>query len=278
MTAPRLVFLHGFAGRPESWTQVLEHLPSSPATLTPTLVGHDSPPVSQTPAKEAIHDSPPVSQTPAGAGFKAEVDRLAAVIDGAGFSASHLVGYSLGGRLALGLLCRHPGLFSAATLIGTHPGLTTAEQRRERVSSDEAWARRLEDEGLEAFLDLWEEQPLFATQGPYERAAQRRLRRGLQAAGLARAMRALGLGRMPDYRATLEKLPHPVCWVAGERDPKFSSLARDCAGASPSARVQIVSGAGHNVVLERPAAVAGVLFPPEARYRAENNALEGSLT
>ncbi|MCB1058004.1 MAG: hypothetical protein KDD11_21090, partial [Acidobacteria bacterium] len=149
----------------------------------------------------------------------------------------HLAGYSLGGRLALGLLAAHPDRFSGATLIGTNPGLATEGDGTARRVGDETWARQLEDQGLDAFLDAWESQPLFATQSPEQRRCQRHLRARLDAPALAAALRALGLAEMPDYRSRLAALELPVTLVAGEADAKFAHLAREMAGLLPAGQV-----------------------------------------
>lgn len=286
---PSYVLLHGFAGRPESWQGVLDALPAGTRTLAPEIHGHgpaneganegaaDSQIAQGRAPNEGAADSQIAQKRDLAGGFEAEVDRLAGVISAKGFSGSHLVGYSLGGRLALGLLLRHGHLFRAASLLGTHPGLATEEERRQRRRKDEAWARRLEAEGLEAFLDAWEAQPLFSTQTGAQRADQRRMRQGLDPHGLARALRELSLGRMPGYRSRLPELTVPVCWAAGELDPKFRALAAACAAETPGSRRQILPGAGHNVVLERPAAVAELLQRPSTSRRVTSNALEGSL-
>lgn len=279
------VLLHGFAGRPESWQPVLDHLPPGTRALTPEILGHglcdeivEGAAESQAPWRGVAAESHMAPGGDLETGFEAEGDRLAEVIAGEGFADSHLVGYSLGGRLALGLLVRHGDLFTGGTLLGAHPGLASQRERRERRQGDEAWASKLEDEGLDAFLDAWEAQPLFSNQSPAQRAAQRRLRRRLDPRGLARALRELSLGRMPDYHAALPRLSLPVTWAAGELDGKFRSLAEKCAAATPAGRLQILAGAGHNVVLERPAAVAELLQRSTSLHHVSINALEGSFT
>lgn len=218
--------------------------PSVPA-LAPVALGHDG-----TPGPESIRT------------FEAEVDRLAGVIRERHASGSHLVGYSLGGRLALGLLVRHPALFRSAMLIGASPGLEEPGEREARAARDEEWARLLEQEGLPTFVAAWEALPLFRTQEalPVERRAQQdRIRRGHHPRGLARSLRVVGLGAMPDYRPRLARVAVPVRLVAGEADPKFRALADEMAGLLPRATQTVVPDAGHNVVLEKPEEIARLL-------------------
>lgn len=253
MTAPRRwVLLHGFAGTPSFWDPLLAELPPELAAraLAPALAGHGTP---TRPAPPAV---------PGKGSFDAEVDRLAATLRAAGVSETSpafLAGYSLGGRLALGLLVRHPELFAAAALVGAHPGLASAEERAARRAADERWAELLEADGLDAFLDAWQAQPIFATQSHGERAELRRLRRGLDPRALAGAMRALGLGSMPDRRPRLAAIETPVTLVAGERDAKFRVLGAEMAAKLPRAALRLVPGCGHNPLLEAPGALAALL-------------------
>ncbi len=239
-----LVCLHGFTGGPESWDAVLAGIPNVDARCPP-LVGHD----------------PAVPL--AAASFEDEVDRLAGSLPRPVGDRYHLAGYSLGGRLALGLLVRHRELFDSATLIGVHPGLASERRRRERIAADEALARKLEEEGVEAFVDHWEGLALFETQRglPREVLADQRTRRlEHRAEGLAHALRVLGLGRMPDYRGVLPQLDLPVHLMAGERDEKFCRLAEAMAEALPRGRVEVVPGVGHNLLLEAPGIVGLALL------------------
>lgn len=238
----RFVLLHGFTGSPASWDAVLGHLPTNAAVLAPALAGHGGPPA---------------------ATFDGEVDRLAALVRAAGFGGSVLAGYSLGARLALGLLVRHPGLASSAALLGVHPGLEDEGDRARRLADEERWARLLEEEGLERFVERWAAQPLFGSQGAIPGAAlesQRRIRLSHDPRRLAAALRALGRAAMPCQLDRLGEVQVPVRVVAGERDAKFAGLAREVAGRLPCAGVRIVPGAGHNVILEAPRAVAALLM------------------
>jgi 2-succinyl-6-hydroxy-2,4-cyclohexadiene-1-carboxylate synthase len=244
----RLVLLHGFTGSPASFDELAARLAARRpglAVLRPALLGHG-----------AAADG-------RASRFEQEVDRLARSVSAARMSGAHLCGYSLGARLALGLLARHAHLFGGATLIGVHPGLAEARERALRVGSDERWCERLEARGVSAFIDAWEAQPLFATQQRLtsRRAEQqRRVRAGHRAQGLARSLRVLGLGQMPDYRGVLRMLALPVQLVVGALDAKFGALARGLVARAPHVRLEVVPGVGHNVLLEAPAHLEGVLL------------------
>jgi 2-succinyl-6-hydroxy-2,4-cyclohexadiene-1-carboxylate synthase len=231
-----LVLLHGFTGAPSSWDAVLAHLPERRA-LRPALLGHGAP--------------PPEART-----FAEEVARLAALLPA---EPVHLAGYSLGARVALSLALAHPERVFRLTVIGVHPGLPTNQEKEARRESDAAWRRMLLEDGLAAFVDAWEAQPLFATQrrlAPAVVAAHRSARLRHDPAGLARSLDVLGLGAMPHCRPELPRLTMPVTLMAGALDEKFAGLARELAGALPEATLRVVPDAGHDLLLERPDLVA----------------------
>jgi 2-succinyl-6-hydroxy-2,4-cyclohexadiene-1-carboxylate synthase len=236
------VLLHGFTGDGDSWSEVLERL-GRPSAFCPLLCGHGA------------------SGPPWAASFDEEADRLARLIGETRVEGAHLVGYSLGARAALALLVRHPRLFTRATLIGVNPGLGSDDERAARIRGDERWAGMIEQEGLAAFADAWQAQPLFATQQslPAEvLAKQRACRLRHSAAGLATSLRVMGLGRMPDYWPALADIAVPLHFLAGGEDVKFRAIAERIAERIPC-RVTVVPGAGHNLPLERPDAVAAAL-------------------
>ena len=240
------VLIHGFSGGPASWRRV-EALLGAPSHAL-TVCGHGG-------------ENPPAIST-GSAAFEAEVDRLAAAVEAEVPAPRLVVGYSLGGRLALGLLVRRPDLFRGGVLIGANPGIAGEDVRVTRRRDDDRWARLIEEEGLAAFDSVWSALPLFASQhdlGSGRLAEQRRTRLSHDPAALGVAMRALGLGAMPDYRPVLSSIFCPVELIVGSEDSKFVRLARQMAGLLPAATVRIVDGVGHNVPLEAPGRLARLL-------------------
>lgn len=240
------VLIHGFSGSPASWRRV-EALLDVPSHA-PAVCGHGG------------ENPPAVSTGPAA--FEAEVDRLAAAVQTEVPAPRLVVGYSLGGRLALGLLVRRPDLFRGGVLIGANPGIAGEDVRVARRRDDDRWARLVEEEGLAVFDNEWSALPLFASQRDLDTerlAEQRRTRLSHDPAALGAAMRALGLGVMPDYRSALGGVRCRVDLIVGGLDTKFESLARQMAETLPSASVHVVQGAGHNVPLEAPAELARLL-------------------
>ena len=244
------LLLHGFTGSPRSWDRVVAHAELDRTPLVPSLAGHG-----------------PDWQGRDVESFEGEVTRLVSLAERL-TQPRLLCGYSMGARVALGLLARQSDLFDAAVLIGVGPGLTEEAARVERRAIDARRARLLREEGVAAFVAAWEQEPLFASQRDLSRealAAQREVRLVQDAEGLARALEVLGLAAMPDYRSAMKSLEIPITLMTGSLDSKFSGLANALAKENAHIDADIVEGVGHNVVLEAPAAVAVALKQAQDR-------------
>jgi 2-succinyl-6-hydroxy-2,4-cyclohexadiene-1-carboxylate synthase len=173
-----------------------------------------------------------------------------------------LVGYSMGGRMALAYAVGNPDQVRRLVLESASPGLETEEARAARRAADEDLARFLETEGVEAFVERWETLELFESQRslPAPVRASHRARRLLNhPRSLAACLRGLGTGALPSYWGSLAGLRVPVLVLVGALDRKFAALGARMADALPDARVVEVAGAGHAVHLERPDAWLGAV-------------------
>ena len=243
--SPAVVFLHGFMGSAADWKDVTLALGENHRCLAVDLPGHG-----------ASVGLPPETYTIQGA---ARV--LLALFDELEIERPALVGYSMGGRLALYLALRHPGRFAGVFLESTSPGIEDSSEREARRRSDEAKAARLESGDFEGFVRDWYRQPLFASLARDEV----RLRKTIEArlrnhpAELARSLRGTGTGSQPSLWGELAALEAPTLAVAGGLDEKYVDLSRLMASSSPSMRDAVVPEAGHNVRLEAPGEYVALL-------------------
>lgn len=172
-----------------------------------------------------------------------------------------LLGYSLGGRLAMHIARQQPDLGRRLVLIGASPGLDEPTPRSQRLLLDAERARQLREEGLETFLEGWIRQPLIATQEripmPWRSRWQER-RRGNPAGGLALALERWSPGRLPSLWPELDRLKGPAMIAAGQHDPAYREVANRMAALMPDARPAIVPEAGHAAHVENPGAFAGL--------------------
>lgn len=188
-------------------------------------------------------------------GFDETLDALEEVLDRAAPRRMDVVGYSQGARLALALAVRAPSRIRRLVLESVNPGLRRRKERVARREQDEVLARGIERDGVEAFVARWESLPLFngVRALPEARQAELRARRtSATPAGLAGALRTLGLGVQPSYWASLPRLRVPTLLLTGQRDEKFTTLARKMARELPQAWHRILPGTWHAPHLEQP--------------------------
>lgn len=230
---PRVLLLHGFTGDASDW---LGWPDTAPAALAIDLPGHGA------------------SQDPSGP-YADEIERLLAALPP---SIDQLVGYSLGGRIALSLIAANPVRFRRAAVLSAHPGLTDPRQRDARCRADQHWIRLLRTQGIGPFVAAWEGQPLFATQArlPTATLARQRQRRLTQRAeGMARNLACFGLAEMPETWTALTRWRGRLTWLAGALDPKFAAIAEQVKRKRPDTTMHLIPGTGHNLLLETPRAL-----------------------
>ena len=189
--------------------------------------------------------------------FAAIVADLADLLDVLEVASAEWVGYSMGGRLALGAGLFFPDRVSSLVLESSSPGLATEIERVERRSADELLARRIESNDIGTFVREWENHPLFVTQrrlSPADRAELHRRRMENRPAALAACLRGLGTGMQPSLWDALEHVAVPTLLIAGGEDQKFVRTNERMLEVLPDARLEVVPNAGHTVHLEQPEA------------------------
>ncbi|QIN79929.1 2-succinyl-6-hydroxy-2,4-cyclohexadiene-1-carboxylate synthase [Rubrobacter marinus] len=233
---PAVLFLHGFMGSSGDWREVLQAIGDEAFAVAVDLPGHG-----------ASLGLPPEVYA-----FEGAARAVIGVLNELGIDRASLVGYSMGGRLALYLALRHPERCSGLFLESASPGLRDAEERASRRAADEEKARRLESEDFETFLRDWYRQPLFASLARDEGLLRRTLeeRRRNDPAELARSLRGMGTGSQPSLWEELSGLRVPALAVAGELDEKFVGISRRMAELGPCIEAATVPGVGHNVRAE----------------------------
>jgi len=255
-TGPHLLLLHGFTGSLATWSpyrvaRSARHAWRGFTTIAVDLPGHGH--------SDRLPDT-------TRDGFAAVVTGLVGVLDALGIARTAVLGYSMGGRLALHLAvhvaAQRADLLTALVIESAAPGIVNADERRARLVSDLALAASIEREGIAAFVDRWEALPLFATQtrlSASTRDAVRRQRLTNDASSLAGALRHLSVGGQD---ALLDRLPTvdvPTLLVAGALDAAYCRHAASMAVALPRSRVVIVADAGHAVHLEQPTVFASTV-------------------
>jgi len=165
------------------------------------------------------------------------------------------LGYSLGGRMLLHTLIHENFAIPALILIGTHPGINTPSQRKQRIRADRKWVRLLRDEGIERFLHKWKSQPLLQSQSAVSPPLHIPWLQDTGTAtmdSISRILEQLSPGALPDCRHALQKIPCPVLLVSGESDLKYMEINQEMAALMPHAETSIIPESGHAPHLENP--------------------------
>ena len=239
-SGPAVVLLHGFTGSSATWAPHLAALKAF-TTVRIDFLGHGR---SDTPADVQRY------------GMEACVDDVLAIQKHLGLRRCALVGYSMGGRVAMRVALQAPERLWALVLESASPGIANPAERRARVAQDTKLGARIRNEGVTAFADYWQGLPLFASQSRLPEATRQALRiQRLQHTvdGLANSLQGLGAGMQEPVLQRLHNLRLPVLLLAGALDDKYCGLANEMATLLPCSRVRIVPDAGHAVHLEQSA-------------------------
>lgn len=158
-----------------------------------------------------------------------------------------LLGYSMGGRLALEALASGVR-FAKAVIVSA--GLNLEAGRDARRLRDEAWAARFERDAWDLVMRDWNAQPVFGGHQIERRESDS------ERAEAAHALRTWSPGVMEPLAPRLASIDVPLLWIAGERDAQYVEVARRAMIFLPNARLWICGGAGHRVPWEQPEAFA----------------------
>lgn len=232
---PWLVFLHGFAGDSNEWRTVGEAFSAYPR-LYLDLPGHGGS------AHLAVNH------------FTDASELIQNTLNSYNILSYWLVGYSLGGRIAMFYACQPRTGLCGLVVEGGHPGQRDDNSRLLRRRSDAAWAERFRDEPLTQVFADWYQQPVFASLDAAQRATLVALRSRNNGRALAAMLQATSLAEQPDLREALRARDFPFHYLCGERDGKFRAIADEL-----SATTHIINHAGHNAHRENPDAVVSCL-------------------
>ncbi|MDR0514954.1 MAG: 2-succinyl-6-hydroxy-2,4-cyclohexadiene-1-carboxylate synthase [Coriobacteriaceae bacterium] len=256
---PPLVLLHGFTQSAQTWEAVAQELAQTRFVIAPDFVGHGK---SDRPTEPASYE------------MGAVLESLAALLRWYWIERADVLGYSMGGRIALAFAIARPHRVASLVLESAGLGPSTVEQHEAMLRRDFALIEKLLEGDIEAFMDEWEAQPVFDSQRRLPEEARRRLRAQRCANdthALALSIRGTGQHTMPDLSARMGGLPMPVLYIAGILDRRYLRIAEKLQHLPGISCVLL--NAGHNTHLEAPEA-----FCRQVRSFLEESPLSGKQT
>ncbi|AFZ35345.1 2-succinyl-6-hydroxy-2,4-cyclohexadiene-1-carboxylate synthase [Stanieria cyanosphaera PCC 7437] len=242
---PVILFLHGFMGDRFDFEQVISLLSSSFSFLTVDLPGHGKTKIF---GSEEYYTMSKTAQA------------LIELLQKNQIARCFLVGYSLGGRLALYLTIYFPNYFEKVVLESASPGLIAEKERHLRLKKDCQLAAKLETNDFEAFLNQWYSNSLFNSfkkHRDFNQAIQKRLKNNPQE--LAKSLRNLSTGLQPSLWQQLKFNKIPLLFVVGELDQKFVLINTQMSKLCPNSQLKIIKNSGHNIHFENPVEYSKVI-------------------
>ena len=235
-----VLYLHGFLGCRDDWLEVIGLLGNKFSHLTVDLPGHW---MRADKLDEKQYTMPDCA--------KLVID----LMDHLQIERTHLVAYSMGGRLGLYLLTHYPDRFYRAVIESASPGLRTDTERADRLAHERQLMEQLTKQPFDQFLDEWYDQPLFQSMEKSDPRFEPMLerRRTHDPKALALSLKRMGTSVQPSLWDKLSDLHPPVMFVAGSEDHKYSRLAKEMVDLCPTGCKTIVHDAGHNTHWECPA-------------------------
>ncbi|WP_109078123.1 2-succinyl-6-hydroxy-2,4-cyclohexadiene-1-carboxylate synthase [Aggregatibacter kilianii] len=236
---PYLVFLHGLLGTQTDWQKLSENLPHFYCVAL-DLPWHGS-------AKHCHAQD-----------FDDTCAYVAQQIQSAVKNQPYfLVGYSLGGRIALYYaLYSQLDKYNLQGLIieGGNLGLSDEQEKKVRWKNDVFWAQRFRTETPQSVLNDWYQQAVFAHLTEIQRKALIEQRQANCGDNIAQMLLATSLAKQPDLRPYVKNSPYPIYYFCGEQDDKFKHMA-----VENQLNLSIIPHAGHNAHQENPTAFAAQL-------------------
>jgi 2-succinyl-6-hydroxy-2,4-cyclohexadiene-1-carboxylate synthase len=233
-----LILLHGFTGDVSTWSSLIMTLRGKRKLVCIDIVGHG-----RTDCPDHLKRYRMMSV----------VNDIKKIIEFFKWDRVDLLGYSMGGRLALSFAMEYPHLVRKCILESSSPGLKTEEERKTRQIQDEKLAGLILDQGIEGFVNYWENIPLFTSQKklPMDRQVEiRKQRLQNSVVGLANSLKGMGTGVQPSWWGKLEQFQVDTLLLTGSLDGKFCSIAEEMVSRMKQAQWMTVNDSGHAIHVE----------------------------
>ncbi len=236
-----VVFFHGFTGNANDWENIIHNLPNGFYPLAIDLLGHGK---SSSPENRNVYT------------LSSQIQHLDEIFSKLKIINPLLIGYSMGGRLALSYTMKNKKSVRALILESTAFGYQLQHQKEERILSDKILAEKIKNGSLNDFFDFWYNLPLFGSLKKNKNVNLEKLKKEKilknNKIGLVNSLLGFGTGTMDNYFEQIRKFENNVLLITGSMDRKFTSISEEAKKIFPNAEHKVVNNCGHNVHLEKP--------------------------
>lgn len=241
VTKTPIIFLHGFTGNLNDWKFVDKKLNNNFSPIFIDLIGHGN---SSSPDDAELFTS------------KMQIKFLKIILQELNLEKVILVGYSMGGRLAIDFSHTFPENVKALVLESASFGLENEGEKEERIQNDSRLAEQIENSTIEEFINYWENIPLFDSQKNLPDQVLEEIKKekikSNNPVGLKNSLLGFSTGRMKNYFMLISNFNFPILLIYGELDKKFVNIAKRINPLIKNSEMKIVKNAGHNLHLEKP--------------------------
>jgi 2-succinyl-6-hydroxy-2,4-cyclohexadiene-1-carboxylate synthase len=235
-----LVLLHGFTGDSSTWTPFYDAWGKQMKLINPDIIGHGK---TESPDVLSRYQIESVAKD------------LKTILDHLDVKQVDLLGYSMGGRLALTFALLFPERVRKLILESASPGLETENESHLRRMKDAELAKFIKEQGISSFVEYWEGIPLFQTMKRLPSAQKqviREQRLNNSPTGLANSLLGMGTGSQPNWWEKLNELTCEVLLLTGEEDKKFCDIADKMMKELKNSFWVVIEGSGHAIHVEEP--------------------------
>lgn len=234
-----VLFLHGFTGCANDWDNIIKFLPNQVFPICIDFIGHGK---SDLPEDVSFYET------------EAIIDQIKSVYEFFDIEKAVIVGYSMGGRVALSFVVKNPHQVLGLILESTSPGIMDIGERAQRKKSDKELAQIIMDNGVDKFIDYWMTIPLFDSlkslkNDEYQRIVTRK--KNNSKIGLSNSLLGFGTGTMSQLWDNLT-IQTKILLITGGLDSKFCELNKKMNRLMLESQHTVIENCGHNVHLEKP--------------------------
>lgn len=245
-----LVLLHGFAGSIDTWQPISLELAKTHEVIAIDILGHGKTDATKQVQRYSMKE------------ISLDLNELFRQL---GLENFDLLGYSMGGRLALYFAYHYPKRVNRLLLESSSPGLKTEEERTERQAKDCVLAEQILSNGMDWFVRYWQTLPIFMVENCHQGTKQglnnlHLLQKNAVPIGLANSLKGMGTGAQDSLWPVLKEISCKTALICGANDKKFCTINKEMQSMMPNAKQIIVASAGHRVHLENPSEFAAVVL------------------